>query len=84
MIISLGYRINSPIATKFRQWATLRLKEYIVKGFTMDDDRLKNLGGDGYWRELLDRIKDIRSSEKLIYRQVLDLYALSIDYDPKR
>jgi hypothetical protein len=83
MIISLGYRINSKIATKFRQWATLRLKEYIVKGFTMDDERLKNLGGGGYWRELLDRIRDIRSSEKLIYRQVLDLYALSIDYDPK-
>ena len=83
MIISLGYRINSIIATKFRQWATARLKEYIVKGFTMDDERLKNLGGGGYWRELLDRIKDIRSSEKLIYRQVLDLYALSIDYDPK-
>ncbi|GAB1415808.1 virulence RhuM family protein [Paludibacter sp.] len=83
MIISLGYRINSKIATKFRQWATLRLKEYIVKGFTMDDERLKNLGGGSYWRELLDRIRDIRSSEKLIYRQVLDLYALSIDYDPK-
>jgi hypothetical protein len=83
MIISLGYRINSKIATKFRQWATLRLKEYIIKGFTLDDERLKNLGGGGYWRELLDRIRDIRSSEKLIYRQVLDLYALSIDYDPK-
>jgi len=82
MIISLGYRINSKIATKFRQWATSRLKEYIVKGFTMDDERLKNLGGGSYWRELLDRIRDIRSSEKLIYRQVLDLYALSIDYDP--
>ncbi|MDR2907864.1 MAG: virulence RhuM family protein, partial [Bacteroidales bacterium] len=83
MIISLGYRINSIVATKFRQWATLRLREYIVKGFTMDDERLKNLGGGSYWRELLDRIRDIRSSEKLIYRQVLDLYALSIDYDPK-
>ena len=83
MIISLGYRINSKTATKFRQWATSRLKEYIVKGFTMDDERLKNLGGGNYWRELLDRIRDIRSSEKLIYRQVLDLYALSIDYDPK-
>lgn len=83
MIISLGYRINSKTATKFRQWATLRLKEYIIKGFTMDDERLKNLGGGSYWRELLDRIRDIRSSEKLIYRQVLDLYALSIDYDPK-
>jgi hypothetical protein len=83
MIISLGYRINSKIATKFRQWATLRLKEYIIKGFTLDDERLKNIGGGGYWHELLDRIRDIRSSEKLIYRQVLDLYALSIDYDPK-
>jgi hypothetical protein len=83
MIISLGYRINSKVATKFRKWATERLKEYIVKGFTLDDERLKNLGGSGYWRELLDRIRDIRSSEKLIYRQVLDLYALSIDYDPK-
>lgn len=83
MIISLGYRINSIIATKFRQWATTRLKEYIVKGFTIDDERLKSLGGGTYWRELLDRIRDIRSSEKMIYRQVLDLYALSIDYDPK-
>ncbi len=83
MIISLGYRINSKTATKFRQWATVRLKEYMIKGFTIDDERLKNLGGGGYWRELLDRIRDIRSSEKLMYRQVLDLYALSVDYDPK-
>lgn len=83
MIIALGYRINSKIATQFRQWATLRLKEYIVKGFTMDDERLKNLGGGVYWKELLDRIREIRSSEKVMYRQVLDLYATATDYDPK-
>jgi hypothetical protein len=83
MIIALGYRINSKIATRFRQWATQRLKEYIVKGFTMDDDRLKGLGGGNYWKELLDRIRDIRSSEKVMYRQVLDLYATAVDYDPK-
>ena len=82
LIISLGYRIKSSIATRFRQWATKRLKEYIVKGFTMDDERLKNSGGGNYWKELLDRIRDIRSSEKVLYRQVLDLYATSIDYDP--
>jgi hypothetical protein len=81
--ISLGYRINSKVATQFRIWATERLKEYIIKGFTMDDERLKSLGGGTYWRELLDRIRDIRSSEKVFYRQVLDLYATSIDYDPK-
>ncbi|NLL29133.1 MAG: virulence RhuM family protein [Bacteroidales bacterium] len=83
MIISLGYRIKSRIATKFRIWATERLKEYIIKGFTMDDERLKNLGGGNYWHELLNRIRDIRSSEKVMYRQVLDLYATSVDYDPK-
>ncbi|MBS4769729.1 virulence RhuM family protein [Carnobacteriaceae bacterium zg-C25] len=83
MIISLGYRVKSKIATDFRKWATERLKEYIIKGFTMDDERLKNLGGGAYWKELLDRIRDIRSSEKVMYRQVLDLYATSIDYDPK-
>lgn len=82
MIISLGYRIKSHIATRFRIWATERLKEYIVKGFAMDDDRLKQMGGGGYWYELLSRIRDIRSSEKVLYRQVLDLYATSIDYDP--
>lgn len=82
MIISLGYRIKSNIATHFRIWATQRLKEYIVKGFTIDDERLKNLGGGNYWKELLDRIRDIRSSEKVMYRQVLDLYATAIDYDP--
>ena len=83
MIISLGYRIKSKIATNFRRWATERLKEYMIKGFTMDDERLKQLGGGMYWKELLDRIRDIRSSEKVMYRQVLDLYATSIDYDPK-
>ncbi len=81
MIISLGYRVKSLIATRFRQWATERIKEYMIKGFTMDDERLKNLGGGNYWKELLDRIRDIRSSEKVLYRQVLDLYATSIDYD---
>ena len=83
MIISLGYRVKSSIATQFRIWATERLREYLVKGFTMDDARLKNLGGGNYWKELLDRIRDIRSSEKVLYRQVLDLYATSVDYDPK-
>lgn len=82
MIIALGYRINSKIATRFRQWATARLKEYIIKGFTIDDERLKNMGGGNYWKELLDRIRDIRSSEKVMYRQVLDLYATATDYDP--
>ena len=83
LIISLGYRIKSRIATQFRIWATQRLKEYIIKGFTMDDERLKNIGGGGYWYELLNRIRDIRSSEKVMYRQVLDLFATSVDYDPK-
>lgn len=83
VIISVGYRVKSVQGTRFRQWATQRLKEYIVKGFTMDDERLKNLGGGNYWKELLDRIRDIRSSEKVMYRQVLDLYATATDYDPK-
>ena len=83
VIIAVGYRIKSPQGTQFRQWATSRLKEYMTKGFTMDDERLKKLGGGNYWKELLDRIRDIRSSEKVMYRQVLDLYATSIDYDPK-
>ena len=83
LIISLGYRIRSVIATHFRRWATERLKEYIIKGFTMDDERLKGNGGGTYWRELLDRIRDIRSSEKVMYRQVLDLYATAVDYDPR-
>ncbi len=83
MIISLGYRVKSRIATNFRRWATERLKEYMIKGFALDDKRLKELGGGDYWKELLDRIRDIRSSEKVMYRQVLDLYATSVDYDPK-
>lgn len=82
MIISLGYRVKSKIATNFRRWATERLKEYMIKGFTMDDERLKGNGGGNYWKELLDRIRDIRSSEKVLYRQVLDLYATSVDYNP--
>ena len=82
VIISVGYRVKSLRGTQFRQWATKRLKEYIVKGFTMDDDRLKKLGGGNYWQELLARIRDIRASEKVFYRQVLDIYATSIDYDP--
>lgn len=80
MIISLGYRINSKIATAFRQWATLRLKEYIVKGFTLDDERLKQNGGR-YFKELLQRIRDIRSSERNLWQQVTDIYATAIDYD---
>ncbi len=83
MIISVGYRVKSKVATKFRIWATERLKEYMIKGFALDDARLKELGGGNYFKELLDRIRDIRSSEKVLYRQVLDLYATSIDYDPK-
>ena len=83
VIISVGYRVKSIRGTQFRQWATKRLNEYIRKGFTMDDERLKQLGGGGYFKELLERIRDIRSSEKVFYRQVLDIYATSIDYDPK-
>lgn len=83
LIISLGYRIKSHIATKFRIWATQRLKEYIIKGFVIDDNRLKQNAGGNYWYELLNRIRDIRSSEKVLYRQVLDLYATSVDYDPR-
>lgn len=83
VIISVGYRVKSLQGTQFRQWATHLIQEYIRKGFTMDDERLKNLGGGNYWKELLDRIRDIRSSEKVMYRQVLDLYATSVDYDPK-
>lgn len=83
VVISVGYRVKSKQGTQFRIWATDRIIEYITKGFTMNDERLKQLGGGEYWRELLDRIRDIRSSEKVMYRQVLDLYATSIDYDPK-
>lgn len=83
MIICVGYRVKSQRATQFRIWATNVLKEYIKKGFAMDDERLKGNGGGSYWKELLDRIRDIRSSEKVLYRQVLDLYATSVDYNPK-
>ena len=83
VIISVGYRVKSIRGTQFRIWATARLKEYMIKGFTLDDERLKGNGGGAYWKELLDRIRDIRSSEKVLYRQVLDLYATSVDYDPK-
>ena len=83
MIISLGYRVKSMVATQFRRWATDLLKEYLKKGYALDDKRLKDLGGGDYWKELLDRIRDIRSSEKVMYRQVLDLYATSADYNPK-
>ena len=83
VIISVGYRVKSIRGTQFRIWANSVLKEYIIKGFAMDDDRLKGNGGGNYWKELLDRIRDIRSSEKVLYRQVLDLYATSVDYNPK-
>jgi len=83
VIISVGYRVKSIRGTQFRIWATKFLNEYIRKGFAMDDERLKNLGGGGYWKELLQRIRDIRASEKVFYRQVLDIYATSVDYDPK-
>ena len=83
VIISVGYRVKSKRGTQFRIWATGILKEYMRKGFALDDDRLKNLGGGGYFKELLDRIRDIRASEKVFYRQVLEIYATSIDYDPK-
>ena len=83
VVISVGYRVKSLEGVRFRKWATERIKEYIIKGFTMDDERLKNLGGGIYYTELLNRIKDIRSSEKVLYRQVLDLYSTAIDYNPK-
>ena len=83
VIISVGYRVKSQRGTQFRIWATKRLNEYIRKGFAIDDERLKNMGGGGYWKELLQRIRDIRASEKVFYRQVLDIYSTSIDYDPK-
>lgn len=82
MIIAIGYRVRTSVGIQFRQWATALLKEYMIKGFALDDERLKGNGGN-YWKELLDRIRDIRSSEKMLYRQVLDLYATSLDYDPK-
>ncbi len=82
-VLAVGYRVRSPRGIQFRAWATERLQEYLAKGFTMDDERLKELGGGTYWKELLERIRDIRSSEKVLYRQVLDLYATSVDYNPK-
>jgi hypothetical protein len=82
VIISVGYRVKSLRGVQLRRWASGVLKEYIVKGFAMNDDLLKRAGGGNYWRELLERIRDIRSSEKVFYRQVLDLYATSVDYDP--
>jgi hypothetical protein len=81
VIISVGYRVKSHRGTQFRIWATQRLKEYIIKGFTLDDERLKRAGGGQYFDELLERIRDIRSSEKIFWRKVLDIYATSIDYD---
>lgn len=83
VIISVGYRVKSRRGVQFRIWATNILKEYIKKGFAMDDERLKEGGGGNYWKEVLDRIRDIRSSEKVLYRQVLDLYATSVDYNPR-
>ena len=83
VIISVGYRVKSLRGTQFRIWATSVLKEYMLKGFAMDDNRLKGNADGNYWKELLDRIRDIRSSKKVLYRQVLDLYATSIDYNPK-
>lgn len=83
VVIAVGYRVKSVQGTYFRQWATERLKEYMVKGFALDDERLKGNGGGNYWKELLARIRDIRSSEKMLYRQVLDLYATSLDYNPR-
>lgn len=83
VIISVGYRVKSQRGVQFRIWATGILKEYMRKGFALDDERLKNLGGGGYFKELLERIRDIRASEKVFYRQVLEIYATSIDYDPK-
>ena len=83
VVISVGYRVKSVRGTQFRRWALAILKEYLVKGFTMNDDLLKQAGGGNYWKELLERIRDIRSSEKVLYRQVLDLYATSVDYNPR-
>ena len=83
MIISLGYRVKSSIATRFCRCATERLKGYMIKGFIMDDERLKGNGGGNYWREFLERIRDICSFEKVLYQQVLDLYATSVDYNPR-
>ena len=82
VILAVGYRVRSPRGTQFRQWATAQLEQYLVKGFAMDDERLKQAGGGNYFDELLDRIRDIRSSERIFWRKVLDIYATSVDYDP--
>ena len=83
MIIAVGFKVNNERAVQFRKWANGIVKDYTIQGWVMDDERLKNLGGGNYWHELLDRIRDIRSSEKVMYRQVLDLYATSVDYNPQ-
>ena len=83
MIISVGYRVHSLRGVQFRMWATRTLKEYIIKGFALNDELLKRAGGGNYFDELLARIRDIRSSEKVFYRKILEIYALSIDYDPR-
>ena len=82
LVLAVGYRVRSPRGTQFRQWATAQLEQYLVKGFAMDDERLKQAGGGNYFDELLDRIRDIRSSERVFWRKVLDIYATSVDYDP--
>jgi hypothetical protein len=81
IVLAVGYRVKSPQATQFRQWATAVLHEFLQKGFVLNDEALKNIGGGAYWKELLERIRDIRASEKVMYRQVLDLYATSLDYN---
>ena len=83
MVIAVGFKVNNERAVQFRKWANGVVKDYTIKGWVIDDERLKGNGGGNYWKELLDRIRDIRSSEKVMYRQVLDLYATSVDYDPK-
>ena len=83
MIVAVGFRVRSNVGTNFRRWANERLTEYIIKGFTMDDDLLKRAGGGLYFDELLSRIRDIRSSEKVFWRKILDIYATSVDYDPR-
>ena len=83
VIISVGYRVKSQQGTRFRQWATQRLREYLIKGFTLDDERLKTGSSYNYFKELLDRIREIRLSERIFYQQIKDIYATSIDYDPR-
>jgi hypothetical protein len=83
LVLAVGYRVRSPRGTQFRQWATAQLEQYLVKGFAMDDERLKQAGGGNHFDELLARIRDIRSSERVFWRKVLDIYATSVDYDPR-